>query len=89
MHGDFYAIVLFSGVDFVIVRVNIDDLEGNNAIFGLIKTVDLNSVCLIIHDTTRNMKICGTLNSKKQHSRARMVVLGGSKRSTDLVTAGS
>lgn len=89
MHGDFYAIVLFSGVDFVIVRVDIDNLEGNNAIFGLIKTVDLKSVCLIVYDTTRNMKIYGTLDSKKQHSRDRMVVLGGSKRSTGFATAGS
>lgn len=57
MHGDIDAIVLFSGVDFVIMRVDIDDLEGNDTFFGLIKTMDRKSAYLITHDIKRNTKI--------------------------------
>ena len=38
MQGDFNTIVLLASIDSVVVGVNINDFEGNNSVFFLVKT---------------------------------------------------
>lgn len=40
MHGNLNTIVFLSSIDFVIVGVNIDDLQGDNSVFCLVKTIE-------------------------------------------------
>ena len=66
MHSDFDAIVLFSSVDFVIMRIDIDDLESNNTIFILVQTIVQESVCITYDDTIRNTNAYGPRELKKK-----------------------
>lgn len=38
VHGNINTIILFSGVDFVVVRVDIDNFKRNNSILRLVET---------------------------------------------------